>query len=197
MKDDIRGLVASSVTAQPAEVDNAVQALADGLTAGMPEVWRDGVREAARSRVDELPEALSEELAEVAPPLDRVPVWWWLLKVWQYLLVVMFVASLAWAGAILAYGVFKAGRPPAEVLGDVAVLPWVGLMIISVLGLGLFSAMASRNFVVLAAGKERDRLERDMRRRVGVLAQNMVVEPVERELNRYNEYFGAMAATRR
>ncbi|MEU7888708.1 GTPase [Microbispora bryophytorum] len=197
VKDDIRGLVASSVTAQPAEVDNAVQALADGLTAGMPEVWRDGVREAARSRVDELPEALSEELAEVAPPLDRVPVWWWLLKIWQYLLVVMFVASLAWAGAILAYGVFKAGRPPAEVLGDVAVLPWVGLMMISVLGLGLFSAMASRNFVVLAAGKERDRLERDMRRRVGVLAQNMVVEPVERELNRYNEYFGAMAATRR
>ncbi|GIH50917.1 50S ribosome-binding GTPase [Microbispora rosea] len=197
VKDDIRGLVASSVTAQPAEVDNAVQTLADGLTAGMPEVWRDGVREAARSRVDELPEALSGELSEVAPPLDRVPVWWWLLKIWQYLLVLMFVASLAWAGAILAYGVFKAGRPPAEVLGDVAVLPWVGLMMISVLGLGLFSAMSSRNFVVLAAGKERDRLEHDMRRRVGVLAQDMVVQPLERELNRYNEFFGAMAAARR
>ncbi|GGO00239.1 hypothetical protein GCM10010116_00310 [Microbispora rosea subsp. aerata] len=197
VKDDIRNLVSSSVTAQPAEVDHAVEALADGLTAGMPEVWRSGVRKAARSRVNELPRALSSELSEVAPPLDRVPAWWWLLKIWQYLLVVMFAASLTWAGAIVAYGVFKAGRPPAEVLGDVAVLPWVGLMMLSVLGLGLFSAMASKNFVVLAAGKDRDRLERDMRRRVGVLAQEMVVQPVERELNRYNEFFGAMAAVRR
>ncbi|GAA4196747.1 GTPase [Microbispora amethystogenes] len=197
VKDDIRGLVGSSVTAQPAEVDNAVTALSDGLTAGMPEQWRDGVREAARSRSAEVPGALSAELAEVAPPLDRVPGWWWLLKIWQYLLVVMFAAGVAWAGAILAYGVFKAGRPPAEVLGDVALLPWVGLMMISVLGLGLFSAMASRNFVVLGAGRERDRLERDMRRRVDLLAQDMVVQPVERELNRYNDFFGAMAATRR
>ncbi|MEU8193554.1 GTPase [Microbispora amethystogenes] len=197
VKDDIRGLVGSSVTAQPAEVDNAVTALSDGLTAGMPDQWRDGVRQAARSRSAELPGALSAELSEVAPPLDRVPGWWWLLKMWQYLLVVMFAAGLAWAGAILAYGVFKAGRPPAEVLGDVDLLPWVGLMMISVLGLGLFSAMASRNFVVLGAGRERDRLERDMRRRVDLLAQDMVVQPVERELNRYNDFFGAMAATRR
>ncbi|WP_405086463.1 GTPase [Microbispora sp. NBC_01389] len=197
VKDDIRGLVGSSVTAQPAEVDNAVTALSDGLTAGMPEQWCDGVRQAARSRSGELPGALSAELSELAPPLDRVPGWWWLLKIWQYLLVVMFAAGLAWAGAILAYGVFEAGRPPAEVLGDVALLPWVGLMMISVLGLGLFSAMAGRNFVVLGAGRERDRLERDMRRRVDHLAQDMVVQPVERELNRYNDFFGAMAATRR
>ncbi|WP_182881615.1 GTPase [Microbispora sp. H10949] len=197
VKDDIRGLVGSSVTAQPAEVDNAVTALSDGLTAGMPEQWRDGVRQAARSRSGELPGALSAELSEVAPPLDRVPGWWWLLKIWQYLLVIMLAAGLAWAGAILAYGVFGAGRPPAEALGDVALLPWVGLMMISVLGLGLFSAMASRNFVVLGAGRERDRLERDMRRRVDLLAQDMVIQPVERELNRYNEFFGAMAATRR
>ncbi|WP_182873719.1 GTPase [Microbispora sp. H10670] len=197
VKDDIRGLVGSSVTAQPAEVDNAVTALSDGLTAGMPEQWRDGVRQAARSRSGEVPGALSAELSEVAPPLDRVPGWWWLLKIWQYLLVIMFAAGLAWAGAILAYGVFGAGRPPAEALGDVALLPWVGLMMISVLGLGLFSAMASRNFVVLGAGRERDRLERDMRRRVDLLAQDMVIQPVERELNRYNEFFGAMAATRR
>ncbi|MEZ0077087.1 ABC transporter [Planotetraspora sp. GP83] len=197
VKDEIRSLVGSAVSAQPAEVDNAVQALADGLTGSMPEVWQSGVREAARSRSADLPKALSDELAKVAPPLDRVPGWWWLLKVWQYLLVAMFVAGLAWVGSILAYGVFKAGKPPAEILGDVAALPWLGLMMVSVLGLGLLSAVASRNFVVLGAGNERDRLERDMRRRVGTVAQEMVVEPVERELQRYNEFFGAMATARR
>ncbi|MCT9933853.1 ABC transporter [Planotetraspora sp. A-T 1434] len=197
VKDEIRNLVGSAVSAQPAEVDNAVQALADGLTGSMPEVWQSGVREAARSRSADLPKALSDELAKVAPPLDRVPGWWWLLKVWQYLLVAMFVAGLAWVGSILAYGVFRAGKPPAEILGDVAALPWLGLMMVSVLGLGLLSAVASRNFVVLGAGNERDRLERDMRRRVGTVAQEMVVEPVERELQRYNEFFGAMVTARR
>ncbi|GAA4593848.1 hypothetical protein GCM10023194_59160 [Planotetraspora phitsanulokensis] len=197
VKDDIRSLVGSAVSAQPAEVDNAVQALADGLTAGMPEVWQNGVRQAARGRSVQLPKALSGELSEVAPPLDRVPGWWWLLKIWQYLLVVLFVAGLAWIGSILAYGVFKTGRPPIGVLGDVGALPWVGLMLVSVLGLGILSAVASRNFVILGASNERDRLERDMRRRVTTVAQETVIQPVERELQRYNEYFAAITQAKR
>ncbi|MBP2702883.1 ABC transporter [Microbispora sp. RL4-1S] len=197
VKDDIRELVGSSVSAQPAEVDNAVHALADGLAAGMPQVWRQGVLEAARSRSADLPGALTNELAEAAPPLNRVPAWWWLLKIWQYLLVVMFAAGLGWAGAVLAYGVFEVGRPPAAVLGDVGVLPWVGLMLLSVVGLGLLTGLASRNFVVLEAGKERERLELDMRRRVGGVAHDMVITPVEGELNRYNEFYGALGAARR
>ncbi|GII55576.1 hypothetical protein Pth03_39650 [Planotetraspora thailandica] len=197
VKDDIHTLVGSAVSAQPAEVETAVQALADGLTAGMPDVWQAGVREAARGRSGQLPQALSAELSEVAPPLDRVPGWWWLLKIWQYLLVVLFVVGLAVVGTILAYGVFKAGEPPVEVLGNVDVLPWVGLMLVSVLGLGYLSGVASRNFVLLGASKERDRLERDMRRRVSTVAQETVIQPVERELQRYNEFYAALNDAKR
>ncbi|MER5320023.1 GTP-binding protein [Streptosporangium roseum] len=194
LRDEIRGLSGGSVSAQPAEVDNAVQALADGLTSGMHEAWRNGIRDAARSRSAQLPQVLSEELSEVAPRLDRVPGWWRLLLIWQYLLVLLFVAGLAWFGTALAYGVFGAGELPAglAVFGEAASLPWVGLMTLSVLGLGLLTAVASRNFVALGAGSERDRLEREMRRRVGGVAGSMVIEPVERELARYNEFYSAM-----
>ncbi|OUC91117.1 GTP-binding protein [Streptosporangium minutum] len=194
LRDEIRGLTGGSVSAQPAEVDNAVQALADGLTSGMHEAWRNGIRDAARSRSAQLPQVLSEELSEVAPRLDRVPGWWRLLLIWQYLLVLLFVAGLAWFGTALAYGVFGAGQLPAglAVFGEAASLPWVGLMALSVLGLGLLTAVASRNFVALGAGSERDRLEREMRRRVGGVAGSMVIEPVERELARYNEFYSAM-----
>ncbi|WP_067179041.1 ABC transporter [Microtetraspora niveoalba] len=197
VKEEIRSLVGSAVSAQPAEVDNAVQALADGITPGMPEVWQAGVRDAARSSSAELPATLSDELSQVAPPLDRVPGWWWLLKIWQYLLVVLFVVGVAWAGAILAYGVLELGKAPVEILGDVGVLPWLALMIVGVLGLGALSGMASRNFVVLAAANERERLEKDMRRRVAGVAERMVIAPVESELRRYNDYFGAVAAASR
>ncbi|MDP9866085.1 MULTISPECIES: GTP-binding protein [Streptosporangium] len=194
LRDEIRGLTGGSVSAQPAEVDNAVQALVDGLTSGMHEAWRNGIRDAARSRSLQLPQVLSEELSEVAPRLDRVPSWWRLLLIWQYLLVLLFVAGLAWCGTALAYGVFGVGTLPAglAVFGEAASLPWVGLMALSVLGLGLLTAVASRNFVALGAGGERDRLEREMRRRVGGVAGSMVIEPVERELARYNEFYSAM-----
>ncbi|MFC4534050.1 GTP-binding protein [Sphaerisporangium dianthi] len=197
VRDEIKAVTAASVSAQPAEVENAVQALADGLGSGMPEAWQNGVRDAARSQAGRLPEVLSSELTEIAPSLDRVPGWWWLLKIWQYLLVVLFVAGIGWAGAVLLYGVFKIGPAPADLLGDVTTLPWLGLMIVSVLGLGLLSAIASRNFVVLGAGNEREQLEREMRRRIAAVSKEMVVKPVEHELRRYNEFFAALLSTRR
>ncbi|MEV6862503.1 GTP-binding protein [Streptosporangium subroseum] len=198
LRDEIRGLAGDSVSAQPAEVDNAVQALSDGLTSGMHEAWQNGIRDAARSRSAQLPQVLSEELSEIAPRLDRVPVWWRILLVWQYLLILLFLAGVAWVGTAVLYGVVGVGKLPSglAVFGETASLPWVALMMLSVLGLGLLTAVASRNFVVLGAGNERDRLEREMRRRVAGAAEGMVIEPVERELARYNEFYAAMRSMR-
>ena len=175
-----------------------MRALSDGLTAGMHEAWQTGIRDAARSHAVQLPQTLSAELSEVAPRLDRVPGWWRLFLVWQYLLVLFFLAGIAWFGTALAYGVFGAGRPPAglAVFADAASLPWLGLMILSVLGLGLLTAVAGRNLVMLGAGNERDRLEREMRRRVAGVASRSVIEPVEHELARYNEFYSALRGVR-
>ncbi|NRQ35020.1 ABC transporter [Nonomuraea sp. NN258] len=188
--DEIRGITTGAVSAQSAEVANAVQALADGLSAGMHPVWRTAVHQAARSRAGQLPKTLTEELTEVAPQLDRVPGWWRVLKVWQYVLVLAFAAGLVW----LAVGLTMPGQlPPAlQLLGDSAALPWVGLMMASVLGLGVLSGIASRNFVELGASRERERLEREMRRRVATVAASMVVEPVERELGRHYAFYTAI-----
>ncbi|MFC6086198.1 GTP-binding protein [Sphaerisporangium aureirubrum] len=196
-RDEIRAVTATSISAQPAEVENAVQALADGLTPGMPDAWRDGVRDAARTNLRHLPQVISDEVAEIAPRLDRVPLWWRLLKIWQYFLVLLFVSGLAWAGSILFYGVLNPRRPAPELLSDVSALPWVALMIASVLGLGLLSAIASRNFVVLGATRERESLEREMRRRISAVAQSQVIHPLEQSLHHYNNFHTALTAAHR
>ncbi|NUW35925.1 ABC transporter [Nonomuraea sp. SMC257] len=190
--DEIRGITTGTVSAQKAEVVNAVQALADGLSADMHPVWRTSLQHAARSHLKQLPQTLTEELSEVAPRLDHVPGWWWLLKIWQYLLVAAFVLGLGW----LVSGLLFAGQAPLgfQLLGDTAALPWVGLMMASVLGLGVLSGIAARNFVELGASKERERLEREMRRRVAAVAESAVVEPVERELGRHHAFYTAMRA---
>lgn len=190
--DEIRGIASGSVSAQSAEVVNAVQALADGLSSDMHPVWRSSLNHAARSQAAKLPKALTDDLSEVAPRLDRVPWWWRLLKMWQYTLVAGFVLGVAW----LATGLLLPGQAPLGVrlLGDTAALPWVGLMMAAVLGLGALSGIAARNFVELGASKERERLEREMRRRVSAIAETMVVEPVERELGRHHAFYTAMRA---
>ncbi|MGW7481787.1 GTP-binding protein [Nonomuraea muscovyensis] len=190
--DEIRGIASGTVSAQSAEVVNAVQALADGLSSEMHPVWRSSLNHAARSQAAKLPKALTDDLSEVAPRLDRVPVWWRLLKMWQYTLVAGFVLGAAW----LVTGLLSAGQAPLgiQLLGDTAALPWVGLMMASVLGLGALSGIAARNFVELGASKERERLEREMRRRVSAIAETTVVEPVERELVRHHTFYTAMRA---
>ncbi|WP_113701038.1 GTP-binding protein [Nonomuraea lactucae] len=190
--DEIRGITDGSVSAQSAEVINAVQALADGLSGGMHPVWRASLNHAARSRAAQVPKALTENLTKVAPHLHHVPAWWRLLKTWQYTLVAAFVTGLVWMGA----GLLFPGDAPLgfQLLGDTAALPWVGLMMAAVLGLGALSGIASRNFVELGASRERERLEREMRRRVAAIAETMVVEPVERELGRHHAFYTAMRA---
>ena len=160
----------------------------------MHETWRAAVRHAARSRAAQLPKALSEELSEVAPMIDRVPFVWRLAKIWQYLLVLAFLAGAVWTSTALAIGVFSLGRLPSSlsIFGEASSLPWVLLMMAAVLGLGALSGIAARNLVAMGAGKERDDVEREMRRRVGALAEQLVVEPVEQELARHHEFFTAM-----
>ncbi|SDR33336.1 GTPase [Thermostaphylospora chromogena] len=198
LRQDIRELTAGTIGAQPAEVDNAIDALADGLSVGMHDAWRAGLRQAARSRAAELPGVLSEEMAQAAPRLDRVPGSWRLLKAWQYLLVVLFVFGVAWMGTALLDGVLGLMRMPAALsaFGDAKMLPWAGVTAVAALGLGLVSAVVGRNLVVTGASSERERLERDMRRRIGQVAENMVIAPVEQELRRHHEFYTAMRTLR-
>jgi hypothetical protein len=42
-----------------------------------------GVHNAAEPGASQLPKALTDDLAGVAPQLDRVPGWWWAVGGWQ------------------------------------------------------------------------------------------------------------------
>ncbi|GGM90863.1 hypothetical protein GCM10010106_43030 [Thermopolyspora flexuosa] len=197
LRGEIGDLVRSGVTAQPAEVATAVQGLVDGVTAGLPDPWADGVRDAVRQASAALPQRLSEELSRMAPRPDEVPGWWKAVKLGQYALVGLLLAGILWTMAILVYGVLDVADAPGALLDDPGVLPWLALVMASVLGLGAFAASACRNFIRRSAAAERERLEREMRKRVEAIAEEMVIGPAERELQRCNEFFGALSVVRR
>ncbi|WP_283137831.1 GTPase [Rhizohabitans arisaemae] len=183
-RDDIRaGLTAASVSAQPAEVDNAVQSLVDGVSSGIPDNWRYGIRDIARANSANLPRALADELVSVAPRLDHVPGWWQLMRLWQFLLVLLAVVGVVWAGSLLLFGVPESQTP----------VPWVAAGVAVSLGLGLLTAVVSRNVVRRTAAADREHLEREMRGRVERIAEESVILPVEGELARYGEFHTALA----
>jgi GTP-binding protein EngB required for normal cell division len=185
----LRELVSGTTDAQPAEIDNALTALGADVGARLPRPWSRTVFSAARSRADAIPGALGSAIAESLPADTDVPGWWRLVRAWQWLLVAAVVAGVAWMGAIVAFGAFHADRSVSSpLLDELGLLPWVAAVIVALLLLGWLTASGCMNMVMLAAEKERIRVQETIRARIGQVARELVLVPVEQELSEYDRF---------
>jgi hypothetical protein len=126
---------------------------------------------------------------ESMPEQDRVVGWWRLIRLWQWALVAATLAGLVWIGLIVAFGVFHAQRPaPSSLVGQVSLIPWIGVMIAAMLLLGWLTASGCSNMVMLAAERERERAEQQMRSRVDGVARKLVLMPAGEELVEYERF---------
>ena len=198
LREELRAIVSGPVGAQQAEIDNTLTALAGDITTDLPQPWAHTTREAARSRAREIPGALGAAMKESLPTVNRLPGWWRLVRVWQWLLIAGVLAGLAWVGAILAFGTFHAGGlSPGPLLGDVTLLPWVGVMIVAILFLGWLTSLACENMVMLGADVQRGRLIDFIRARITAVVKDTVLVPVEAELAEYSRFREALQTARR
>ncbi len=188
LRDEMRVAFSTPVNAQQSHVDNAVQDVTEDVVRDIPTAWQRSVREAGRSRAEQLPEALGNSLRDVVPSFNQRPAWWSIVRVWHYLLLTGAVVGLVWLGAILAYGVLKLGHPPTKLVGDPAASPYIGILFLCTLGLGALTASAARNLIAMSAAKHGERMERQMREGITTSARAMVIEPIERELAVYADF---------
>jgi len=171
--------------ASQSEVDNAINAFADKVTAGLPEPWSTSLRAAARSKAGQVPRALAGAVREAVPGGAPVPVWWRLITVWQWLLTVLAVGGVVWAVVIaVAHG----GREKSTLLGDVSLIPWLLVMAAALLLLGFLTASGCRNMAVVAAERERQQAEEAMRARIAVATRNTVLTPAGQEIAQYERF---------
>lgn len=189
LREELRGAFTGPVGAQQGDVDNALQTVADGVAEEVPPPWARSVRAAARSHATELPESLGVSLKEALPTFNQVPRWWWLVKTWQYFLILVAVLGVAWIGLLVAYGLFDVGgdEPPALV-GDAGLIPYVAVLVVCTLGMGWLTASACRNLVALSSAKHGDRMEQHMRERIERVADEKVLAPVAEELQVYARF---------
>jgi GTP-binding protein EngB required for normal cell division len=171
--------------AQQSEVDNAITAFADAVSSQLPGPWPASVRDAARSNATGVPAALAAAVRRAVPERARVPVWWWLVTGWQWLLTVLAAAGVAWAVVI---AVMHGRKQQSMLLGDTSLIPWLIVMVVALLVLGALTASGCLNLVLLAAEREREHAEQAMREQTATVAAELVLAPAGREIAEYERF---------
>lgn len=185
LREELRGAFTGPTGAQQGEVDTALLDVADDVVTGLPPVWARSVRVAARKNAPGLPEELGEAMKDALPGFNQVPRWWWLVKTWQYFLILVSVLGLAWIGLLVAYGVAHVAEAPSGWVGEAGLIPYVAVLVVCTLGMGWLTTATCRNLVALSSAKHGERMEQHMRDRIAALAEQKVLAPVAAELALY------------
>jgi GTP-binding protein EngB required for normal cell division len=192
---DARIAVAAGADAQQSEIDSAITVFAEAISESLPDPWPRTVRTAARSHASDISGALTAAISDSVPAAARIPAWWRLVCAWQWLLVALVAAGIGWMGVLLVVGVFHAmGQHAPELIGSVALIPWVVAMVVAFLLLGWLTATGSQNAVTLAFDREREQIAAAMRARIDAVARDLVVIPAGAELTEYARFCTELTA---
>jgi GTP-binding protein EngB required for normal cell division len=191
--EELRGVSAGPAGAHKAEIDNAITVLADEVAPGLPAPWPATARSAARSQVNAIPAALGRAIADALPAENSAAPWWRLVAVWQGLLLGSAAAGLAWLVVLIVTWALHALQHATATSSNVALLPWIAVMVAAVLLLGWLTASGCMTLVVRTADRERGQAEQQMRAGIAVVARQMVVAPVEQELSVYTRFRAELA----
>jgi len=178
---------------QRARVDSALRELAERASQGLAEPWPTLVRNAATSSRSELPELLDRAVAGTDLGLGRPPRWWRAAGAVQLLLVATAAAGLLWLAALFAVSWLQLPDPPLPHWGR---LPVPTILLAGGLLLGLLLSAVSGLFAKIGARRRALRARRRLAERVRRLADEAVVEPVERELAAHGALCQALSRVR-
>jgi len=192
----LAGDPADAAQAQRSDIDNAVTVFAGEVGGSLPEPWTRTVLAVARSRADEAQAALGAAVAQGLPRRDKVTGWWRLIALAQWLLMTLMLAGLVWIVLILALGGSHSAHKPPSLINDVSLAPWLGVMVVALLLLGWLVSSWCRNMVVLAADRERQLAVHAILARVSLVASELVLGPVGREVVDYERFRTQLAAAR-
>jgi hypothetical protein len=179
---------------QRARVDAEVRMIADQVSAPLSRPWADAVRRASLARVPDLSDRLDAALMQTQLNTERMPIWAGLVRVVQWLLLLVAIAGLVWSGVVLLDPQFGVERPDTP---DVQGFPVPVVMLVGGVVLGVLLALLCR-FLVSATARSRARTaDRRLRSAISSVAEELVVKPVRAELAAYDEVRDALTSALR
>ncbi|WP_432833410.1 GTPase [Dactylosporangium sp. CA-092794] len=185
-----------STAAQKAAVTLASREVAAAAAKGLPEPWPAAVSAAARSRVDDVPDALDVAVATTTGELGlaRRPMWWRLVGALQWLGAAAALAGLVWLAVRAVFAFLGLPDISGPALGGSGGLPLATVLLAGGLLFGALLAVVVRPFAAVAARRARARAERRLRESIAAVAVTHIVEPVQDVLRSYDDAREALAA---
>ena len=175
---------------QRAQVATAARRLADSASDGLAAPWPTLVREVVAAADDAVAERLDATVAG-ADLHARAPRWWKVAGTLQRLLALAVVAGLVWLVVLAVLGYLRVDDvlPVPEVRG-VPVPTW--LVVGNAAG-GIVLSLLARLANGAAAGRRSRAAAHSLRARIAEVGQELVVGPVEAELDAHARFCAAVA----
>ncbi|MER6946643.1 GTPase [Nonomuraea sp. NPDC000554] len=188
-----RTSVPAASAVQKAQVGTAIRDVSERAARDLPAPWAASVREVARSRTDELADALDRAVATTSLGATGRPRWWRAVGALQWLVFAAMVAGALWLGALFGMAYLKLPEPPTPTAGE---LPWPTTLLLGGAVAGMLVALLSR-LAAWAGGRRRARqASKALRASIAQVGDEYVLGPVETELDRYARFTEALAQAR-
>jgi len=179
---------------QRAQVGVAVRGAADAVAAGMSPVWAEAVRRASMSRIDDVPDALDAAVASTELADSRTPLWWSVVRDVQWVLLAVTAAGALWLAALAGFSYLALPRPDGPRWWGIPVPTWllVGGIVASLVVAAICRAVGG-----LAARRRARRVEVTLRAAVARVMDEVVVAPIEAEVDAYHRFRQGLATAMR
>ncbi|MEV6040057.1 YfjP family GTPase [Nonomuraea sp. NPDC052116] len=188
-----RTSVPAASAVQRARVETAIRDVGEAAAADLPGPWAAAVRQAARSRSQELTDAVDRVVATTSAGATRRPRWWRAVNVLQWLVFAAMLAGALWLGGLFGMDYLRLPQPPLPTVG---VVPWPTVLLVGGALAGVLIALLSR-LAAWAGGRRRARrTARALRTAVGRVGDDLVLAPVRAELDRYARFTEALTRAR-
>ncbi|MEU4557222.1 GTPase [Actinoplanes sp. NPDC023936] len=188
-----RTSVPAAGAAQRSAVGISVRAVASRAAAPLPEVWAPALTTAARSRADDLPDALDRAVATTDLGVAKTPIWWRVIGALQWVLLATAVVGLGWL--IVGYAVRVLGLPALD-NPAVGAVPLPTLLLLGGLFAGMLLWLLLKPLIAAGSRRARRRAEQRLRSAVTDVARGYVVAPVREVLNAYAQAREALGVVR-
>ncbi|TDE36579.1 ABC transporter [Nonomuraea mesophila] len=188
-----RTSVPAASAVQRAQVETAIRDVGEAAASGLPGPWAAAVRHAARSRSQELADAVDRAVATTSAGATRRPLWWRAVNGLQWLVFAAMVAGALWLGGLFAMDYLRLPQPPLPTAG---VVPWPTVLLVGGALAGVLIALLSR-LAAWAGGRRRARrTSRALRAAIDQVGEDLVLGPVRAELDRYARFTEALERAR-
>jgi len=178
-------------TRSEAAVRDVLHQATENLDAPWPDLIRDKATPDPNHLADQLEQAVSGAARDSQ---GSTPLWWRVVNGLQLVLALIVLAGVIWLTLLAANAWLRLPEPPMAYYPDWDRyrIPLPTTMLAGGVFLGLLLAMISKQFAALGARRRARAVRRNAERSVADIAQNLVIQPLEAELEAKNTMIGLL-----